>query len=105
VGESGGQPHAPAVSTPEKDPVSNVQDTEWTQGLVRRGGKPRPHRDYFLNDTFIGPHVIKYNVKICLMLSVLFDDVSVFFPTSPQVVLCLAIRSRTVHTVVSRYTD
>jgi len=41
----GGQPHAPATSTPEKDPVPIVQETGWAAGPVWTGGKSRPHRD------------------------------------------------------------
>ena len=32
---------------------------------------------FYLNDTFIGSQVTKYNVTVCLMMSVLFDDVSI----------------------------
>ena len=41
----GGQPHAPAVSTPGKDPVPIVQEAGWAPGPVWSGGNPRPHRD------------------------------------------------------------
>jgi len=41
----GGQPYAPAASTPEKDPVPIVQETGWSPGPVWTGGKSRPHRD------------------------------------------------------------
>ena len=40
-----GQPHAPAASTPGKDPVPILQEAEWTPGPVWMGGKPRPFRD------------------------------------------------------------
>jgi len=40
-----GQPHAPAASTPGKDPVPFEQETEWAPGPVWTGGKSRPHRD------------------------------------------------------------
>ena len=41
----GGQPHAPAASTPGKDPVPIVQEAGWTPGPVWTGGKSRPRRD------------------------------------------------------------
>jgi len=41
----GGQPHAPAVSIPGKDPVPIVQEAGWASGPVWTGGKSRPHRD------------------------------------------------------------
>jgi len=41
----GGQPHAPAASTPGKDPVPIVQEAGWAPGSVWTGGKSRPHRD------------------------------------------------------------
>jgi len=31
--------------TPGKDPVPILQEARWTPGLVRTGGKSRPHRD------------------------------------------------------------
>ena len=41
----GGQPHAPAASTPGKDPVSILREAGWAPESVWTGGKPRPHRD------------------------------------------------------------
>ena len=41
----GGQPHAPAASTPGKDPVPIIQEAGWAPGPVWTGGKSRPHRD------------------------------------------------------------
>jgi len=41
----GGQPHAPAASTPGKDPVPIVQEFGWAPVLVWKRGKSRPHRD------------------------------------------------------------
>jgi len=41
----GGQPHAPAASTPGKEPVPIVQKAGWAPGPVWTGGKSRPHRD------------------------------------------------------------
>jgi len=41
----GGKPHAPAASTPGKDPVPIVQEAGWAPGPVWTGGKSRPHRD------------------------------------------------------------
>ena len=41
----GGQPHAPAASTPKKDPIPILQESGWAPGLVWTGGKSRPHRD------------------------------------------------------------
>ena len=41
----GGQPNAPAASTPGKDPVPFVQEAGWAPGPVWTGGKSRPHRD------------------------------------------------------------
>ena len=41
----GGQPHAPAASTPGKDPVPIVQEAGWALGPVWTGGKSRSHRD------------------------------------------------------------
>ena len=41
----GGQPHAPAASTPGKDPVHILQEAGWAPGPVWTGGKFRPHRD------------------------------------------------------------
>jgi len=41
----GGQPHAPASSTPGKDPVPTVQEAGWAPGPVWTGEKSRPHRD------------------------------------------------------------
>jgi len=38
-----GQPHAPATSTPGKDPVPIVQEAGWAPGPVWTGG--RPHWD------------------------------------------------------------
>jgi len=43
--EVGGQPHAPAPSTPRKDAVPIVQEAGWAPGPVWTGGKARPHRD------------------------------------------------------------
>jgi len=40
-----GQPHAPAASTPGKDPVPIVQEAGWAPGRVWTDGKSRPHRD------------------------------------------------------------
>jgi len=37
--EVGGQPHAPAASTPGKDPVPIVQEVGWAPGPVRTGGR------------------------------------------------------------------
>ena len=44
-----GQPHAPAASTPAKDPVPIVQEAGWAPGPVWTGGKSRPHRDSILD--------------------------------------------------------
>jgi len=44
-GGVGGQPHAPAASTPGKDPVPNAQEAGCVPGPVWTGGKTRPHRD------------------------------------------------------------
>ena len=41
----GDQPHAPAASTPGKDPVPILQEAGWAPGLVWTGGKSRPQRD------------------------------------------------------------
>jgi hypothetical protein len=41
----GGQPYAPAATTPGKDPVPIVQEAGWAPGSVWTGGKSRPHRD------------------------------------------------------------
>jgi len=41
----GGQPHAPAASTPGKDPVPILQEAGWAPGPAWTGGKSRPHRD------------------------------------------------------------
>ena len=41
----GGSTHAPAASTPGKDPVPIVQEGGWAPGPVWTGGKSRPHRD------------------------------------------------------------
>jgi len=41
----GGQPHAPAVSTTEKDPVPILQEAGWAPEPVWTGGKSRSHRD------------------------------------------------------------
>ena len=41
----GGQPHAPAASTPGKDPVPIVQEAGWAPGPVWTFEKSRPHRD------------------------------------------------------------
>ena len=41
----GGQPHAPAASTPGEDSVPIVQEAGWAPGPVWTGGKSRPHRD------------------------------------------------------------
>ena len=41
----GGQPHAPAASTPGKDPVLIVQEAGWAPGPAWTGGKYRPHQD------------------------------------------------------------
>jgi len=35
----GGQPHAPAASTPWKDPVPIVQEAGWAPGLVWTGAE------------------------------------------------------------------
>ena len=43
--EVGGQPHAPAVSTPGKDPVPILHEAGRAPGPVWAGGKSRPHRD------------------------------------------------------------
>jgi len=40
-----GQPHAPAASTPGKDPIPIVQEAWWAPGPVWTGGKSRPHWD------------------------------------------------------------
>jgi len=42
---AGGQAHAPATSTPGKDPVPILQEAGWTPGPVWTGGKSRPDRD------------------------------------------------------------
>ena len=49
----GGQPHAPAVYTPRKDPVPIVQEAGWAPGPVWTGEKSRPHRDFFLTFTVL----------------------------------------------------
>ena len=41
----GGQPHAPAASTPGKDPVPILQEAGCAPEPVWTGGKSRPHRD------------------------------------------------------------
>ena len=41
----GGQPHAPAASTPGKDPVPILQEARWVPGPVWTSGKSRPHWD------------------------------------------------------------
>ena len=41
----GGQPHAPAASTPGKDPVHILQEAGWAPGPVWTGRESRPHRD------------------------------------------------------------
>ena len=41
----GGQPHAPAASTPWKDPVPILQEAGCAPEPVWTGGKSRPHRD------------------------------------------------------------
>jgi len=41
----GGQPHAPAASTPGKDPVPIEQEAGWAPGPVWPGGKSRRHWD------------------------------------------------------------
>jgi len=41
----GGQPHAPAASTPGKEPVPILQEAGWAPGPVWTGGKSRPHRN------------------------------------------------------------
>ena len=41
----GGQPHAPAASTPGEDPVTIVQEAGRAPGPVWTGEKSRPHRD------------------------------------------------------------
>jgi len=41
----GDQPHAPAASTPGKDPVPIVQEAGWAPGPVWTGGKSRLHRN------------------------------------------------------------
>jgi len=41
----GGQPHAPAASTPGKYPVPILQEAGWAPGPFWTGGKSRPHRD------------------------------------------------------------
>jgi len=41
----GGQPHAPAASTPGEGPVLILQEAGWAPGPVWTGGKSRPHRD------------------------------------------------------------
>jgi hypothetical protein len=41
----GRQPHAPAASTPGKDPVPILQEAGWAPRPIWKGGKSRPHRD------------------------------------------------------------
>jgi len=41
----GGQLHAPAASTPGKDPVPILQEAGWAPGLVWTGRKSRPDWD------------------------------------------------------------
>ena len=41
----GGQPQAPAASTPGKDPVPIVEEAGWSPGPVWTRGKSRPHWD------------------------------------------------------------
>jgi hypothetical protein len=41
----GGQPLAPAASTPGKDPVRIVQEAGWAPETVWKGGKSGPRRD------------------------------------------------------------
>jgi len=43
--EVGGQPHATAASTHEKEPVPTVQEAGWAPEPVWTGGNSRPHRD------------------------------------------------------------
>ena len=44
-----GQHHAPAASTPGKDPVSILQEAGWAPGPVCAGGISHSHRDSILN--------------------------------------------------------
>jgi len=67
--------------------VPIVQEAGWAPGPVWTGAENLAPTGIFFNDTFVGPHLIEYNV------TVLFDDVSVFFPTSLQVVLCMSVWS------------
>ena len=41
----GGQPHAPAASTPEKESVPILQVARWAPGPVWTGGKSLPNWD------------------------------------------------------------
>jgi len=40
-----GQPHAPATTTPGKDPLPIVQEAGWATGPVWTRGKSLPQRD------------------------------------------------------------
>jgi len=44
MGVGGVQPHAPAASTPGKEPVPIVQEAGWTPEPLWTDGKSRPHR-------------------------------------------------------------
>jgi len=43
--EAGDQPHAPAASTPRKDPLPILQEAGWAPGPVWTSEKSRPHWD------------------------------------------------------------
>jgi len=58
----GSRPHAPAASTPGKDPVHILQEAGWGPGPVWTGGKSRPHRFFFetfivLSNIYIGTYI------------------------------------------------
>ena len=66
----GGQPHAPAASTPRKDPVPIVQEAGWTPGPVWTGAEniayigfrspDRPVRNQSLYRLSYPAHILYY---------------------------------------------
>ena len=52
-----GQPHAPAASTPGKDPVPIVQEAGWAPGPVWTGGKTVPNG---IRSRIVQPVVSRY---------------------------------------------
>jgi len=67
-----GQPHAPAASTPGKDPVPIVQEAGRASGPVWMGGKSRPHRDSIPDRPAHSPSLYRLSYRAHIKLWYIF---------------------------------